>query len=238
MTYLDSEPKKQIKKRFYSKKWFKITATFIILILIAGGIFAWKTGIVINKMTSGGLIGSLVRSLPGVENNIKEDGGRTNVLLLGMRGENIPGGGLLADTIMMISIIPKENKVAMISVPRDLYVTVPGTSSKSKINGVYFYGEEKGKGQGLSDMKTIISEVTGVPVQYAISINFEGFKKLIDAVGGVEITLDQPFEEPLQFNEAKVCDGDKGGVFTVKTGQFEYKKNEKGKIVEIGRAHV
>jgi len=189
---------------------------------------AWKTGSIVNKVTQGGLFSSIIHAVPGISDNLKSDDGRTNIALLGMRGENIPGGGLLADTIMILSIKPDENKAAMISIPRDLYVNVPGTGDRQKINAVHFYGEQKGKGQGLEDMKTIIGEVLGIPIHYATSINFEGFKQLIDAVGGIEITLDQPFEEAMQFNEAHVCDPN---VFTIPTGEYQYKKNEKGKIV-------
>lgn len=219
------EPK---KIRFYSKRWFKITIIFLFVIILAGGIMAWKTGSIVNKVTQGGLFSSIIHAVPGISDNLKSDDGRTNIALLGMRGENIPGGGLLADTIMILSIKPDENKAAMISIPRDLYVNVPGTGDRQKINAVHFYGEQKGKGQGLEDMKTIIGEVLGIPIHYATSINFEGFKQLIDAVGGIEITLDQPFEEAMQFNEAHVCDPN---VFTIPTGEYQYKKNEKGKIV-------
>ncbi|MFZ5982006.1 MAG: LCP family protein, partial [Patescibacteria group bacterium] len=164
---------------------------------------------------------SLVHSLPGVKNELKgEAEDRINIAVLGMRGENVEGGGLLADTIIVVSIKPKENKLSMISVPRDLFVTVPGTSDKQKINAVHHYGEQKSKGQGLEDMKTVLSEVLGIDVQYAASINFEGFKQFVNAIGGVEITLDKAFEEPMQFQEEKVCDPN---VFTKPTGNYEYK---------------
>lgn len=215
--------------RFYSKKWFKITASCVGVLLIIGGIFAWKTGSVLNRISKGGIFNSLIHTLPGVKDELKgEEEDRINVVVLGMRGENLPGGGLLSDTIILASIKPKENKAAMISVPRDLYVTVPGTEDKQKINAVHAYGEQKEEGQGLEDMKTIVGEVAGLPVHYAASINFAGFKQLIDAVGGVEITLDAPFSEPLQFREPRVCDPN---VFTVPTGEFEYKKDKKGKVV-------
>jgi len=222
-SYLPEKPK------FYKRKWFIVTATILLIIICVGGFFAWKTGSTLSKITKGGMLRSIVQLVPGVNNTLDgESEGRINILLLGMRGENIPGGGLLADTIMVMSIKPQENKVSMISIPRDLYVNVPGTSDKQKINAVHHYGEQKGKGEGLKDMETAVGEVLGLPINYAMSINFEGFKQLIDAVGGIEITLDKPFEEPLQFNEAKVCDPN---VFTVPTGKYEYKKNEKGKIV-------
>lgn len=209
------------QERFFQKKWFKIGAVILGLIIIVGGVFAWKTGITLNKISSGGIVSSLIHSLPGVTNELegeKED--RINVAVLGMRGENVEGGGLLADTIIVASIKPKENKVSMISIPRDLYVSLPENAGKQKINAVHHYGEKKGKGQGLEDMKTVLSEVLGMPIHYAASINFAGFKQFIDAIGGVEITLEKPFEEPMQFQEEKVCDPN---VFTKPTGNYEYK---------------
>ena len=136
-----------------------------------------------------------------------------------MRGANLPGGGTLADSIMVVSIIPKENKVSMISIPRDLYVTVPGTNDKQKINAVHAYGEENGQKKGLENMKIVIGEVLGLPIHYAASINFTGFKQLVDAIGGVAITLDKPFDEAMQFNEEHVCDS----FFTIKTGNWQNK---------------
>jgi len=211
------------------KKWLKITLIIVAIIILAGGFFAWKTGSILQKISKGNILVSLVRSLPGVTNELKgESDGRINVVLLGMRGENVEGGGLLADTIIVASIKPQENNVAMISIPRDLYVTVPGTTDKQKINTVNFYGEQQGKGKGLEAMQTILGEVLGIPIHYATSINFAGFTQFIDAIGGVDINLDEPFSEPLQFQEEHVCDDN---VFTIPTGNYEYKKNEKGKIV-------
>jgi LCP family protein required for cell wall assembly len=222
------------KMKFYQKKWFKIVVIIGVVLFLGGGIFAWKTGSILNKISGGGLLQSIVQNIPGVSNELKsEENGRINVLLLGMRGENVVGGGTLADTIMVASIIPAENKASLISIPRDLYVDNPGWANKSKINAVYAAGEENGKKQGLADMEKVVGEVTGLPIHYGASINFEGFKQLIDAIGGVEITLDKPFEESMQFNEAHVCDGN---VFTVPTGEFENKYHKtydsKGKVIK------
>lgn len=204
--------KSEIKKvKFFKKRWFKGVVAILALFILAGGIFAWKTGAVLSKISKGGLLGNIVHAIPGVKDEVKgEKDGRINILLLGMRGENVAGGGLLTDTIMVISVKletdPTQNKVAMISIPRDLYVTVPGTQDKQKINAVHFYGEQKNKGQGLSDMKTSVSEVTGLPIHYAVSINFKGFSDLVDAMGGVTVHLDQSFMEGIQFHEPHVCD--------------------------------
>ncbi len=231
MAYIENnfETKKRNKQKFYQKRGFKILAVILGILLLGGVISAWKTGNVLNKISKGGMFKSIVNNIPGIENELKgEKDGRINVLILGMRGENIAGGGLLADTIIVASINPKENKASMISIPRDLYVNNPAWANKTKINAVYAAGEENGKKQGLEEMKKVAEEVTGLPVHYSASINFAGFKQIIDAIGGIEITLDQPFQEPVQFNEAHVCDSQ---VFTVPTGKFEIKKNKTGRVV-------
>lgn len=213
--------KARTKQKFYQKKWFKIVLTIVILLSVAGGVLAWKAGDTLNKISQGGIMNSLVKSLPGVDNSVKgEKDGRINIALLGMRGAGVEGGGTLADSIIVASIKPLENKVSMISVPRDLYTRNPGWGNQTKINAVYAAGEENGKKQGLADMKTILGEVTGLPIHYAVSIDFAGFKQLVDAIGGIEITLDAPFDESMQFKEPHVCDS----FFTVATGKFEEKK--------------
>ncbi len=208
------------KERFYRKKSFKIVMAILLILILTGTVFSWKTGSVLNKISSGGLLSNLSHIIPGVNNELKgEKDGRINLAVLGMRGSNMPGGGTLADSIIVVSIAPSENKIAMISVPRDLYVTVPGTNDKQKINAVHAYGEENGKEKGLKNMEIILGEVLGMPIHYAASINFAGFKQLVDAIGGVDITLEKSFDEAMQFNEAHVCDS----FFTIPTGEWQNK---------------
>lgn len=212
---------------------WRIVGFFVILLLIAGGVFAWKTGFVLNKISQGNanIFGSLLNSLPGVEKKLSgEDTGRVNILLLGMRGEGVEGGGTLADTIMVLSIHPKNadtdtdtSRVSLISIPRDTYVNVPNRNEQRKINAVYALGEERAlhKG-GIEDMKTIVSEITGLDIPYAVTLNFQGFKDLVNAVGGVTVHLDQPFEEGVQFRGLTArCDLVR---YTVPSGNVEVKK--------------
>ncbi len=225
MSYLRQNPIKenplQSRARFYKQKWFKITAPIFIIVAVVGGFFLWKTDSFLNKISQGGLLSSIAHNIPGVDNQLKgEEDGRINILLLGMRGVNDPAGGTLADTIMMLSIKPKENVASLISIPRDLFVSNPATNSKTKLNAVYAYGEQKGAGQGMTYMEQAIGDITGQSVGYSAVINFDGFKKIIDTLGGVTVTLDQPFEESMQFNEPHVCDGI---TFTVPTGKFDNK---------------
>lgn len=213
------------------KRWFRVLLFFVVLGAIGGGVIFWKAGAILNKVSQGNanIFGSLIKSIPGVDKKLMgEDAGRINILLLGMRGEGVEGGGLLADTIMVLSIHPKQNdqdapKASLISIPRDLYVKIPGQDWRAKINATYAEGEKRAlhKG-GIEDMRTIVGEVTGLDIPYAVTINFQGFKDLVNAIGGVTIHLDQPFEENSQFRGLKHrCDGLK---YTVFSGEYEEKR--------------
>ena len=218
MSYIKQEAG---RVKFYKRLWFKIAAPTCAVIIIVGGAFAWKTNSFLTKISKGGIFSAIAHNIPGVNNELKgEKDGRINVLLLGMRGANDPAGGTLADTIMVLSIEPKQNVAALMSIPRDLFVDNPATGSKTKLNAVYAYGEQKGAGQGMANMEQVIGSITGQPIQYATVINFDGFKKIIDVVGGVTLTLDKPFDESVQFNQPQVCDGI---TFTVPTGKFDQK---------------
>jgi len=198
----EGEHTKQKKKRFWKKRWFKILLIIILILAATGGWAMFKAGTTLSKIsTKDGFLSSLWKSIPGVAPNELQgqQEGQVNVLLLGMRGNNMPGGGLLADTIMIAAIRPQENKVALISIPRDLYVQDPGTSSQSKINAVNAFYEEKGDGKGMEMMKQVVSEVSGLKIHYVVRIDFKGFMELVDKVGGTDVYLDKPFAEPTQF---------------------------------------
>lgn len=175
----------------------------IILLLVAtGGWAMYRAGTTLSKIsTKDGFLLSLWKSIPGVGSGQLqgEQEGQINVLLLGMRGNDMPGGGLLSDTIMLAMVRPQEHKIALVSIPRDLWVTYPGMSTQGKINSVNAFFEEKGEGKGLEAMKQIVGEITGLPIHYAVTMDFKGFTEMVDKVGGVDVYLDKPFSEPKQF---------------------------------------
>jgi LCP family protein required for cell wall assembly len=227
---------KKGEKMSTKKKWI---IGVVITVVLIGSVLLVGTAIVGKVAPNSNVFGSIVKSLPGVENKLKgEEDGRINIVFLGMRGKGVEGGGMLADTIMVASIQKQENpdgeptyKASMVSIPRDLYVTMPGTTTTTKINGVYHYGETAEDGGGMKAMKQILEDITGQPMHYAVEVNFAGFKEIIDALGGIEVNLSEEFIEPVQFHEQKVCDGDKGGVFTVPSGNYDTKIDHRGKVV-------
>ncbi len=132
--------------------------------------------------------------------------GRVNILLLGIPGGTHDGTDL-TDTILVLSFHQKNQSLAMISVPRDIW----SDTLKDKVNSAYHYGEQKKKGGGLVLAKAIISDVVGLPLQYALVLDFSGFKKIIDLVGGVEINVEKSFtdnEYPVPGKENDECNGD------------------------------
>lgn len=122
-----------------------------------------------------------------------ESEGRINILLLGLGGENHPGKNL-TDTIMIMSVDTSQKKVAMFSLPRDLFTNIPGTFYSTKINTVYQYGLQNK--EGIEPVKKTVEEIAGIPVHYFIVLDFDGFKKIIDDIGGVNITVERDIYDP------------------------------------------
>jgi len=120
-----------------------------------------------------------------------QDEDRINVLLLGMGGEGHPGP-YLTDTMMLVSIRPSDHKVAMMSIPRDLSVPMPGYGWK-KINFANHYGEMKDPGNGAKFATEVVSKTFDIPIHYYIRVDFSGFRNLIDELGGIKIYVDNSF---------------------------------------------
>lgn len=131
-----------------------------------------------------------------------EENGRINVLLLGIGGEKHDGPNL-TDTIILASLNQKDNAVRMISIPRDLWIL----DLQAKINSAYSTGKEK-NGKGLLLAKAAVQKITGVPIDYVVVIDFSGFVKLVDFLGGIDVsvkkTLDD-FEYPIEGKENDFC---------------------------------
>ncbi len=129
----------------------------------------------------------------------KEEDKRIDVLLLGIRGASDPQGGLLTDTIILISFDEKTKKMAIVSIPRDIYVSLPDYG-KAKINFAYSLGESRDPGGGgMSMSKEAVQYISGIFIDHVVVVNFEGFKDAIDVVGGIEVLLEKPFLESSQW---------------------------------------
>ena len=180
------------------KPWKKITlgilsGAFFALILWFGAnlLFAGK-----NILTENFGSGSSWLSPKADSSQLKGEGdGRINILLLGLGGANHPGGNL-TDTIMLASIDPINKKIALLSIPRDLYVKIDG--EYNKINYAYSYGEQHQKetGGGPAQAKKVVSDVLDLPIHYFVKMDFGGFAKIVDAIGGIDVNVEKAISDP------------------------------------------
>lgn len=115
---------------------------------------------------------------------------RINILLLGIDQREGEEGPWRTDTMILVSIDPASKSVSMLSIPRDLWVTIPGFG-ENRINTAHFIGDSKDyPGGGVALAKKTVWYVLGVPVHYYVRINFTGFEKLVDAIGGLTIDVE------------------------------------------------
>lgn len=191
------------------RKTLKIVLLIILFLILGIGIWVGARAYsAFKKITSFSTGNNFLSFLGDSRQALKgESDGRTNILLLGMGGKN-HSGGLLTDSIMVLSINWQTKKVAMISIPRDLWVTIPGHGS-SKINEAYSYGESNSKltGGGGKVASDTVGKVLGIPVHYFITVDFEGFKKIVNEVGGLDITVEKDLYDP-SYPAANMIDYD------------------------------
>lgn len=130
----------------------------------------------------------------------KEEDDRWDILILGIRGDSDEHpeevGAWLTDTIMFLSYDKVTKKTSLISVPRDLYVRLYG-DKKGKINEAYEIGALRKNSLGFT--KKLMSRITGVYIDNVIVLDFSSFKQIVDDLGGVDVTLSQPFSEKQQW---------------------------------------
>jgi len=120
--------------------------------------------------------------------------GPTTVLLLGTDRRGPEGSTDNTDTLMLFSLDPAAQRIVILSIPRDLYVEIPG-HGQERINATYAWGEQDGTG-GLALARQTVSATLGIPVQHAVSLDFNVFVTLIDAIGGVDVDVPYDISDP------------------------------------------
>lgn len=127
---------------------------------------------------------------------------RVNILLLGVDqrpSQTMPG---LTDTMMLVTVDPAHGQVGMLSIPRDTWVKIPAYEIYNKINTAHRFGEIKNyPGGGTALAKQTVSDLIGYPVHYYIRVNFEGFREIIDLVGGIDIDVPRDLSDPTYPDE-------------------------------------
>jgi len=117
---------------------------------------------------------------------------RVNFLIMGYGGSG-HDGAYLTDSLVVISLMPQSHHTTLISVPRDLWVTDSGT--QSKINAIYTVASQNNANPlaGGDAVAQMVSQVTGLPITYWMTINFTGFRDFIDAIDGIDVAVPDGF---------------------------------------------
>jgi LCP family protein required for cell wall assembly len=174
------------------RRWPKVLLVIVLLLAVGLGVSGWYFLKHAGKVSTNLFDFSQLKG---------ESRGRVNILLLGI-GDPGHEGAPLSDTNMVISLdtSQKPAKVAMISIPRDLQVSIPG-HGQAKINEANSFG-------GVDLAKQTVSNTLGIPIDYYVVADFSGLKQAVDAVGGIDIhndTLLSDPEYPCDNNQYRSC---------------------------------
>ena len=216
----------RIKRRLLKHLWL-VRIGLVASILLGTFLFIALSGFIFEKVgiTNYGEVISNFIFAPA--SKVKSSGGRTNILILGKGGEGHVASEL-TDTIIFASVSHNNSRVTVVSLPRDIWIP----AIRAKINSSYYWGKQKKEEGGLILAKSTVEEIVGSPVHYGMVVDFSGFIKIVDVIGGVAIDVKRGFvdeEYPIPGRENDLCDGDP--VFACR---YETIKFEKGRQMMNG----
>ncbi len=173
------------------------------LVVVAPHLAVWRYGTILDEafgqIFSGAVLGANdERGLAA--DDAPGDGDRVNVLLLGVDARRKQTQNL-TDTMMVASLDPVGHTVSLISVPRDLVNTPLGNGDVygPKLNSLMSYADSHPKvmpNGGLRSLQDAIGALLGIEIHYYASLDFGGFIKIVDAVGGVDVDVVRGFDDP------------------------------------------
>jgi LCP family protein required for cell wall assembly len=141
------------------------------------------------------------------QTQVKSQNNRTNLVILGKAGSGHDSPDL-TDSIIFASIAQTTPAVNLISIPRDVWIP----EIRAKINSAYYWGKQKEQGGGTKLAKSLVEEITGQPIHYALVVDFSGFTEIVDIVDGVDMDVERGFVDewyPISGKEDDECGGDK-----------------------------
>lgn len=178
------------------KKSRKVIKRFIPVLLIVASVVFFA---IVHAILSGPT--EVVKTFfPGLT-GLRSADNKVNILLLGLAGGR-HDGAYLTDTVMVASYNLKTHQAYMISLPRDMWIP----TNQSKINAIYETGLAQNNGLELA--KTAIGNIVGLPIHYGLRVDFDGFVKAIDALDGIDINIDNGFNDylyPITGKEDDLC---------------------------------
>jgi len=185
-------------------------AIIVIIAATAGTVFSYQvdsTSDSTGSFPNISFISTLKHFVSSDERKLRgEENDRVNLLLMGIGGEG-HDGPQLSDTIIFTSYRPSDGSLAMMSLPRDMTVPIPGYGYR-KVNHANAYGEMNEPGAGPALASQVIGDVLDEEINYYVRVDFDGFAEFIDAIGGVDVYVDQSFSDynyPTPGKEYDTC---------------------------------
>ncbi|QQG47731.1 MAG: LCP family protein [Candidatus Woesebacteria bacterium] len=192
--------KRKALKHLWLARFFLLAIIFVIISTPVIFFVSWFNNSLIKNFTN------LAEDfLFAPQYKLSNTDGRVNILVLGKGGigHDAPD---LTDTMILVSVSLKSPKIVSISIPRDIWVS----ALRAKINSAYYWGNQK-ENQGLTLAKATVENIVSVPIHYAVVIDFGGFTKVIDTIGGVDVNIKYSFTDnqfPIAGKEDDTCNGD------------------------------
>ncbi len=115
---------------------------------------------------------------------------RTNVLILGLDRRPGQNNAVRADTMMVMTVAPAEPSVSLLSIPRDLYVEIPGRGD-NRINTAHLWGEIDAETTGPQLAMETVARSFEVSIHHYVRLDFDGFCAVVDALGGIDVTVEE-----------------------------------------------
>ena len=118
---------------------------------------------------------------------------RWDILILGNRGDAAKSGGILTDSIMILSYKKETGEAALISIPRDLWVEIPNHGMQ-RINFAYPAGKQDNPPDGgLKLAREVVGKVSGLNIDFVVVVDVEALKEIVDTLGGIDIYEEKYF---------------------------------------------
>ena len=190
-------PSKRAGNR-YSKKMRIFIYTFLLFIMLAGGVIAYSYSYFVNNVEDP--LSKIFHVVSRSGNEPPPDdsaitGRPWNILLLGSDNDNkYSFPALLTQVMMVVHIDPDNNSVYMVSIPRDSWVYVPENGSMHKIDQAFFLGavHHNSFDDGVRLARETVEQDYGISIDRYAWVGLSGFASVIDTLGGVDIDVTHP----------------------------------------------
>lgn len=230
MEDMQNEQQEPHRRKRRKLRWGRLIIVLLVLGLFVTGLFwgsVWLYDHIINPPQN---------NIAAADENIRKNeklNERINVLLLGIDdgdSEAAESEPKRTDAIILLSFDPKQNQVAVLSIPRDTKVVLPGHKDPDKINAAFAYG-------GAVMAKQTVANLLRVPIHYYCLADWRGFIDVVNLIGGVDIYVDKDmyYEDPYANLVIDIkhgyqhMDGETAGKYV------RFRKDELGDIGRVQR---